>query len=256
MATYSRTQGHNLPDIPTISYDTDIFDNRQALVLPDVPTINYDTDIFDNRQALVLPVIPQIQAYSQLGTALAVDKVFLYDASVPSYTDLTTAANEDTANDVPILPSPVGADDKLLIGSLSLFQRCVIHMGTAGIGTYTLKFEYWNGAAWTTLPTLYNAIVDCKYTNSLSMAWELPANWALKTENTYSRYWLSVGYVSGTMTTQALGSRIWIGNLINRTPLCVYVYDGANWVMVRFIYVYNASWGIKTPKIFNSSIWK
>jgi hypothetical protein len=255
MATYSRTQGHNLPNIPTISYDTDVFDNRHALNLPDIPTISYDTDIFDNRHSLVLPIIPQILAYSQLGTALTVDKAFLYDDSV-GYTDYTTEANQDTANDVPLLPASVGAGDGFFIGKSQLFQRLVIHMGTAGAGTYTFQPKYWNGSAYTNLTVLYNSITNCKYTNSLSMAWELPSNWAQNTVNSSQQYWLFLSYVSGTMTTRPLADRIWVGMLAQRTPIAVWVYNGASWILVNYIWVYDgANWGMKTVKFYNGAVW-
>jgi hypothetical protein len=120
----------------------DRLDLEPAVVIAESATL---VDRLDLEPAVV------IAESDALLTPEAVGAVFLYDHSETSYTDYTDEANEDTTDDVPLLPSPVGATDCLYIGSGEQFDYLLINIGTAGTTTFTLTWEYWDGTTWTAL---------------------------------------------------------------------------------------------------------
>jgi hypothetical protein len=87
-------------------------------------------------------------------TPLSFYKVWAYDGGV--YTDETTAAGNDTANDMTLMPADGGASGDAYYFGFSGFSVVTnslradlwINMGTAGSGNPTLKWEYDNGTAW------------------------------------------------------------------------------------------------------------
>lgn len=144
-----------------------------------------------------------------------VDKVLLYDASVPSHTDYTTPANEDTADDVPCLPSSIGVNDalRILMGFdvASGIYGLLVNITTAGVGTYTLAWEYYNGA-WVSLnayiANFASANPNWKTAGANKVDIMQPPDMAEVDCGGIVGKWIQIRYVSGTMTTQPKAGRI------------------------------------------------
>lgn len=153
------------------------------------------------------------ETVDQLGLALAnqicgsaLSAGILDDNGV--FTDDTTDINDADASDVALFPAvPVAAQDRFCFGMPAPFKRLVVDVGTAGVGTYVLTWEYWNGSAWTALA----GVVDSgsfKNTGRRSISWTPPTDWAASTINAQGPFFYARAvFASGTMTTVPLATQ-------------------------------------------------
>lgn len=89
-----------------------------------------------------------------------------------------------------------------LSGVTRPFSGLAFDVGTVGSGNYILVWEYWSGAAWSTLTTQDN-------TNSFrnsgvnTVSWAQPSNWASTTVNGIAGLWIRVriATLTGAMTS-------------------------------------------------------
>jgi hypothetical protein len=141
---------------------------------------------------------------------------YCYGATAaPVYTDYTTAANNDTANDVNVLSSTPALNAALYCGHARRFRSVAFLLGTAANGTFTVTWEYWNGSAWTTLPSVTDGTTG--YTAAAGVHrlvyWSYaPGDWATTSVNGTTAYWVR-GRISAftSVTTAPLATRVWIG---------------------------------------------
>jgi hypothetical protein len=162
----------------------------------------------------------------------AIGNGFLHDYSV-GFTDYTVECNNDTANDFKLFPnSPAGGSngDAFYIGITDIdadYVRYVINIGTAGAGTWTLVWEYYNGSSWTIISseiaspaTGYDIgkigssppFNDFKTAGFGSLVFIPPSNWVQVAVNGVTKYWIR-GRISAftSMATQPLGTQLWYG---------------------------------------------
>ena len=156
--------------------------------------------------------VPEVDIEDSWGLYLEdlVNAVWLYDHSEGTYEDYTTEANDDNTNDVPMLPDPVGSGDGLYVGSLYKPNWVLTSIGTEGTGTYTIQFMYWNGAAWVAMPYVYDSIGNYKTRGYGRFFFLIPDDIEETTVNGEYMYYIFIRYVSGTVTQQPLGDRIWM----------------------------------------------
>jgi hypothetical protein len=129
-----------------------------------------------------------------------------------AYTDETTEANEDTANDMTLFPSTPAADDAYLIGMTEQFSRVLFNVGTNGAGTYTVAWEYWNGSGWSALSGVTDDTGDFKNVGLNDLVFTIPSNWATTTINSQGPfYYIRAKIDGGTTTTVPLGTRAYAG---------------------------------------------
>jgi len=190
-----------------------------------IPSISIDGEIEDDTPTHDI-IIPETTISNDLvGTIANPDCVLLYDASV-GYVDYTTEATNDDVNDVPLLPSPIGAGDKLLTGFERPFDWILIKISTAGAGTYTIKPQYWNGASWqdlTIIASYGTAHLKAIGYYLLCVNKEDISDWDSYTINGVNACWSSISYISGNLTAQPKGTRIWVGEFIEEEPV-IYNY--------------------------------
>ena len=226
MADYDVPYIVTVPDIPTIeeTLDTKTLPNYQVTV-PTIPTIEetVDTKTLPNYQVTVPTIPTELSTLENVVVDVDPDYVFLHDVSV-GYTDYTAEAREDTANDVPLLPSPIGAGDALYVGLQNNLPFIIeINQTTAGAGTYTISLTYWNGASWVSLSEVGEIpYYDHKSVDLVRSAWAFPSNAVAVDVNGQTAYWVKISYVSGTLTTQPLAGRI----KIKHTPIVPILYSG------------------------------
>ncbi len=183
MATYSRTQYLTMPSVPTITADDDVLSPVQSLIMPTIPTLS---------------MIPTVLNAENIGGAI------LHDDNVGD-TDYTTQANEDTANDVSLLPAAPALNDGFYFGGATKGSRILINIGTAGAGTWTISWYYWNGSTWSALSAyiLWQAtqFVAFRVAGWGSMVINPPSDWQPSTIGGLTCYFLFAKVTSWTSKT-------------------------------------------------------
>ena len=67
------------------------------------------------------------------------------------FTEYTTEAQSDTLNDLPLLGAAPVVDDAWFFGCDNPCRIFNQEIDTAGVGTWTITYEYWNGSEWAAL---------------------------------------------------------------------------------------------------------
>lgn len=145
-----------------------------------------------------------------------------------AYTDFTTELNEATADDVDLLPAVPAVEDAFYIGhATGKFAKAELNLTTQGSGTWTITWEYWNGAAWTAL----SGVTDGTSGFTAATGWKAvtftePTDWAQNTVDGVLGYWIR-GRVSAytSVTTQPLAgqgritnsSHVWVDDTTDAT---------------------------------------
>lgn len=129
-----------------------------------------------------------------------------------AFTDETTDANSDAAGDVPMVPVAPAVNDAFYFGHASQFNSVILLVGTNGAGSYTLTWEYWNGA-WVTLTALVDGITNYTAgTGYRKRTHNVPTDWVTTTVNGQSGFWVRARVSAFTsITTRCLVNRIFIG---------------------------------------------
>ena len=170
---------------------TEIMNQAAASTGIAAATFNYTTD---------QPVVARARSSGIPAAAIADDGGVLVD-------ETTVAKNRATTNDVTLFPAtPVVNVDQYYFGGLTTFEEVIVRVGTAGVGTYVLTWEYWNGA-WVTLTT--TQADDLKATGQNYIRFTAPGDWATTTVNSQGPYYyVRARWTSGTMTTSPIGDNI------------------------------------------------
>lgn len=124
-----------------------------------------------------------------------------------SYIDETTNANSSTANDMNLLPTtPVVNEDGYIFGHAEKFEQLKIEVSTFGVGGFTITWQYWNGAGWSSL----TGVVDgtSSFTASGKVSWTLPGSWTTTTINSQGPYYyIRAFFTAGTVSTVPKGRK-------------------------------------------------
>jgi hypothetical protein len=159
------------------------------------------------------PVVARARSGGIIAAGIADDGGVLVDETL-------VARMRTSTNDVTLFPaSPVMNVDQYYIAGLTEFDELLVRVGTAGVGTYVLLWEYWNGA-WTTLTT--TTADDFKSVGDHFVRFTPPGDWATTTINSQGPFfYVRARWTSGTMTTSPIGNNIsasvvrylpWFGN--------------------------------------------
>lgn len=112
-------------------------------------------------------------------------QVWSFDGT-STYTDETVDMNDTGTADV-TLTNAVGAI--LYLGYSAPFDSIVIDTGTAGTGSPTSVWEYWNGGSWATL-TITPSTQNFTAAGLALTYWTPPSNWAATSINSISAYYV------------------------------------------------------------------
>ncbi len=126
------------------------------------------------------------------------------------FTEYTAAAQNTTANDLPLLPPVPAVDDAWYFGCDNPCRILTHEIGTAGVGTWTITHEYWDGSAWTALSNVDDRTVAFTVLGQTEISWEMPGDWATRTTtgSSVSSYWARARVSAFTsVSTQPLGTR-------------------------------------------------
>jgi len=95
-------------------------------------------------------------------------------------TEFTTEAQNVTANDVRLVPDAVSAGS-LYFGCDNPCRIVTYDIGTAGAGTWTITYEYWDGAAFTALTNVDDQTTGFHTIGRNTVTWDMPVDWATRT---------------------------------------------------------------------------
>jgi hypothetical protein len=141
-----------------------------------------------------------------------VDKCFVYSGS---YMDKTTAANNDTINDVTITFSNV--NDAIYIGQDETFFGMQVKYSTKGVqaANTTVVFEFSEGSSvWSTLDVLDETRQFTQDTGTYYITIpHKPSDWAKETVNSVKKFWIRARLTTGSYSTQPKLDRIKITNV-------------------------------------------
>ena len=175
--------------------------------------------------ALTLPAASEDTPVA-ISLADSVDCVFLYDDSITTYTDYTTEANEDTADDVPLTTAnPASVGDAVYIGDDADFDWVWINVTTAGTHSLNFVAKYWDGDSWEEIPyivadsrfTGYTAFETLGYSN---LGFVIPDDRAKTTVNGENKYWVKLENTQGTfVSTIPLAGRVKVGSAAQELTL-------------------------------------
>ena len=140
----------------------------------------------------------------------AVDGAIADDGGVQTVE--TTEANSSTANDMTLLPAVPAVDDAYYFGLSTVWDWLSLNIGTAGVGAWTVVWEYWNGAAWASLPRAKDTSNGFRNGGYQSVTFERPGDWATSTILLQNLFWIRARVsVFTSITTQPFGTQAWIG---------------------------------------------
>ena len=126
------------------------------------------------------------------------------------YTEYTTEAQSDTLNDLPLLGAAPTVDDAWFFGCDNPCRIFNQEIDTAGVGTWTILYEYWNGSEWVALANVEDLTTGFTVLGANSTTWDMPTDWATQTVtgSSVSSYWGRARISEFTnITTPPLGSR-------------------------------------------------
>lgn len=106
------------------------------------------------------------------------------------YVDETTPWSEGTDDDVEVLPATPATDDAVYFGSSSKFNQIDFDLSTAGDGTWTITWEYWNGSAWSALAGVTDGSTGFTVADDVTVTFTVPSDWAKNTVDGNNMYWV------------------------------------------------------------------
>lgn len=130
-----------------------------------------------------------------------------------SMTTETTEALDTTEDDMTLLPASPAVDDAYYFGQVgNKFGKIHLLLGQAGVGTWEIVWEYWNGAAWKNLDEKHELRDGTDGFTEDSDEWHTiefnrPGNWVTTSINSITAYWVRARVSSFTsLSTQPLGT--------------------------------------------------
>lgn len=126
------------------------------------------------------------------------------------FTDYTAAADDDTADDVQLLPAVPVVGDAFYFGFADPFLGVAIAITTPADGEHTLAWEAWDGALWRAFPDIVDDTGGFKLAGELRIEAPAPAwFWTTTAVNGLVAYWLRARVTAVTLVgTQPLAAKI------------------------------------------------
>lgn len=130
---------------------------------------------------------------------------FVREDNGTSFTHDTYDANSDPAvgaTTVAPFPTGSGVNDACYFGHNQRFEALNIDVQTAGIGTYTMSWEYSAGSStWTALTDVTDGTTDLQTVGINTVTYAIPDDWVTDAVDSQTRYWIRGIRDGGTVTT-------------------------------------------------------
>jgi hypothetical protein len=184
-----------------------------ALSVPE-PSVSIVTETGDGGGVAATPSlnVPVAVVSKEVAIGEPVGGAIADDSGVQ--TNETAQANNDTANDMTLLPAVPAVNDAYYFGHSSLWDWLELRIGTAGNGIWTIAWEYWNGATWAALPSVNDGTSSFTVSGNRLVTFSRPADWVPTTVGGITNlYWVRARVSAYTsIVTQPKGNRafIWI----------------------------------------------
>lgn len=152
-------------------------------------------------------ITPAAMAAVVGGVHVAAAGVFAYTDDGGLYVNDSADFNDAGADDVQPLPATPAVDDAFYLGADETFSRVDLNVSTAGSGTWTVAYEYWDGSAFVALSSVTDPTTGFSAggTGINSLTWDMPVDWAKNTVDGVLKYWMRVRVTAFTsVTTPAL----------------------------------------------------
>ncbi len=160
------------------------------------------------------------------------------------FTEYTTEAQSAALNDLPLLGATPAQGDAWYFGCDNPCRILTTEIGTAGAGTWTITYEYWDGVAFTALTNVDDRTNGWTTLGIRSASWNMPDNWATRTTtgSAVSSFWGRARVSAfSSITTQPLGSKqdyengqwwTWIEdlNVNNQEQVTIFLGGSTNFV--------------------------
>lgn len=128
-----------------------------------------------------------------------------------AFTTESTEAQDDTANDMTLLPAAPLVDDAYYFGSDGKFGGIWLQIGTQGAGSWTIVWEYWDGSSWTDISASDQSVGFTAAAGKVLVTWPVPSDWVAKSVDSVSKYWVRARVsVFGSISAQPLGTQAWL----------------------------------------------
>lgn len=123
-----------------------------------------------------------------------------------AFTDETTESQDDTVDDMTLLPATVAASDSYYFGQSEAFSQLTLDISTVGVGDWTIEWRYWNGATFTALSGVVDGTNGFRNLGARVVTFTVPGDWASTTVNGVAAFYIQA-FVTAvtTTTTQPLG---------------------------------------------------
>lgn len=128
-----------------------------------------------------------------------------------AFTDQTVAANEESPDDMTLLPAAPAVGDAYYFGAQDPFQSLQLDVSTRGGGDYDLAWEYFDGAVFTALPALGDRTDGFREAGSNLVDWTVPGDWAAVTVDGAEAFYVRARVaVFVSLTQQPLGQSAFV----------------------------------------------
>lgn len=124
-------------------------------------------------------------------------------AAVRDGTDITATLSADDASSTTLMPAGPVVGSYMAFGSAAPFNALAIEITTQGIATWTIAWQYWDGSAWQSLPSVADGTTGLTAAAGVRFVTFLaPTDWASTTLASLDAYYIRA-YVSAltSMTT-------------------------------------------------------
>jgi hypothetical protein len=159
-----------------------------------------------------------VDEYVGRGGPFDIDAAISDDGGVQ--TDETDAARNATTNDMTLLPAVPAQNDAYYFGAKIMFDKLTVTIGTQGVGTWTVTWEYWNGSAWTALSGVTDGTTGfTAAAGDHDVTFTIPSNWADCEVSSKNYYWIRARVSAYTsVTTQPKGTKTTYNTLTYDLP--------------------------------------
>jgi len=129
-----------------------------------------------------------------------------------AFVDETGEANSAAANDMTLFPAvPAAGIDRYNFGSDAKFSSIDVNVGTAGVGTYTVVWEYFNGTSFVALAGVSDGTTNFKTGGVNTVSFTVPGDWVASTINGQGPFfYIRAEFQAGTSTTVPIGTQAFV----------------------------------------------
>ena len=121
-----------------------------------------------------------------------------------------TGAARGVPGDVILLEGPLTSPDWVQIGFHSQARGVHVVVTRAGVGSWTVIWEHFNGTNWTALPDVNDPSNSWFNLGTHLISWGLPTvDWPRSFDSGYTAYWVRGRVASGTLSTRPVAQRLW-----------------------------------------------